>query len=129
MGKIFRLKKLEKGCKTKFAPQSQIIEYIFCDKCNNRETSRLSVGFSLRGFQIFCDNCNKSILHFELHGEIVGDPFPQGRFNERAKHGTKETKNDFIVSSKELNKLMLEQLMPSEEIDESSLPRHTLKRK
>tara|TARA_R110002167_G_scaffold125935_3_gene306474 strand:- start:274 stop:399 length:126 start_codon:yes stop_codon:yes gene_type:complete len=31
---------------------------------------------------------------------MLADPFPQGRFNERAKHGNKEKKNDYIISSK-----------------------------
>jgi len=103
MPKVFRLNKLKTKCKTRFTPQSQIIQFVYCDKCNNRELSRLSVGFTLLGCQIFCQNCNKSILHFELHGQILADPFPQGRFNERAKHGNKEKKNTYDISSKHLS--------------------------
>ena len=102
MPPIFRLNKLKNPCKTRFTPQSQIVEYVYCDKCNNRETSRLSVGFTTLGFQIFCPNCTKSILHFELHGTIRADPFAQGRFNERAKHGSKERVNEYIISSRDL---------------------------
>ena len=100
MPPVFRLSKLKTKTTTKFTPQSQIVEYVYCDVCDNRDTSRLSVGFTLRGCQIFCQNCNKSVLHFELHGRMLADPFPQGRFNERAKHGNKEKKNDYIISSK-----------------------------
>jgi hypothetical protein len=103
MPPVFKLNKLKTKCKTRFTPQSQIIEFVYCDICDNRETSRLSIGFTLLGCQIFCQNCNKSVLHFELHGSILADPFPQGRFNERAKHGNKAKVNHYTVSSENLN--------------------------
>lgn len=102
MPQVFRLNKLKTKTTTKFTPQSQIVEYVYCDICDNRDISRLSVGFTLLGLQIFCQNCNKSVLHFELHGTMLADPFPQGRFNERAKHNNKERVGDFIVSSRNL---------------------------
>jgi transcription elongation factor Elf1 len=80
----FKLKKLDKASTRQFAPYSQIIEHIYCDKCNTRETSSLSVGFTLLGIQFFCDNCEKSVLHIALNdGEYTVDPFSHGRFNKR----------------------------------------------
>ena len=80
----FKLKKLDKASTRQFAPYSQIIEYIYCDKCNTRETSSLSVGFTLLGIQFFCDNCDKSVLHIALNpGEYTVDTFAHGRFNKR----------------------------------------------
>ena len=80
----FKLKKLDKASTRQFAPYSQIIEHIYCDKCNTRETSSLSVGFTLLGIQFFCDNCDKSVLHIALNpGEYTVDPFAHGRFNKR----------------------------------------------
>lgn len=107
---IFKLNKIKKKNKNQFIPQSQIIEFVYCDKCDTREKSRLSVGFTLKGCQIFCSNCNKNILHFELHGEMLCDPHPQGRFNKRAKHKDKETKNDYIISSEGLDVKRIEEL-------------------
>ena len=63
----FKLKKLDKASTRQFAPYSQIIEHIYCDKCNTRETSNMSVGFTLLGIQFFCDNCEKSVLHIALN--------------------------------------------------------------
>ena len=80
----FKLKKLDKASTRQFAPYSQIIEHIYCDKCNTRETSSLSVGFTLLGLQFYCDNCDKSVLHIALNpGEYTVDPFAHGRFNKR----------------------------------------------
>lgn len=102
MPQVFRLNKLKTKTKTKFTPQSQIVDYVYCDICDNRDISRLSVGFTVLGIQIWCATCNKNVLHVELHGTMLADPFPQGRFNERAKHNNKERVGDFIVSSRNL---------------------------
>ena len=80
----FKLKTLDKASTRQFAPYSQIIEHIYCDKCNTRETSSLSVGFTLLGIQFFCDNCDKSVLHIALNPcDYSVDPFKHGRFNKR----------------------------------------------
>ena len=102
MAQVFRLNKLKKEGNIRFTPQSQIVEYIYCDKCDNRDISKISNGITKLGWQVWCDNCNKNILHFELNGDIRADPFPQGRFNERAKHGNKQRLNDFTISSRDL---------------------------
>ena len=70
--------------KNKFQPQEQIIEYVRCSKCNTRDTSRLSVGFTLRGLQVWCDTCDVNVVHLRLNdGEYKVDKFPQGNFNQR----------------------------------------------
>ena len=67
-----------------------ITEYIRCDnrECNNRDKSNLDVGFTVRGIQIFCHNCFKSILHIELNGELLADTHPQGTFNRQKQEVT-----------------------------------------
>ena len=65
-----------------------ITEYIRCDKCNNRDTSNLDVGFTVRGLQVWCNNCLKSIIHIELNGELLADTHPQGTFNRQKQEVT-----------------------------------------
>jgi hypothetical protein len=59
---------------------------------------------------------------------MLADPFPQGRFNERAKHGSKETKNDYIISSEGLDKMRQEESLPNPAIDESRVGRRTMQK-
>ena len=108
-------------------PQSQIIEHFYCDKCNNRETSRLCVGLTLRGIQLWCNNCNKSVIHIELHGEMLADPEPQGKFNERNKHGGAEKINDFTITTKDLEQKRNEELTNSD-VDVSNVKRRCFPR-
>lgn len=101
----FKLKKLDKASTRQFAPYSQIIEHIYCDKCNTRETSSLSVGFTLLGVQFFCDNCEKSVLHIALNpGEYTVDPFSHGRFNKRNMTKGVERMNKYSITSMDLLK-------------------------
>ena len=94
----FKLNKLESSPKNDFHPQESIVEYIRCSKCNTRDTSSISTGLTTRGIQIWCDNCNKNILHIELKGDIQADPHKHGRFNERAKRSPRvETMNDYCL--------------------------------
>ena len=65
-----------------------ITEYIRCDKCNNRDKSNLDVGFTVRGLQVWCHNCFKSIIHIELNGELLADTHPQGTFNRQKQEVT-----------------------------------------
>ena len=101
----FKLKKLDKASTRQFAPYSQIIEHIYCDKCNTRETSSLSVGFTLLGIQFFCDNCEKSVLHIALNpGEYVADPFSQGKFNKRNLREGEDRMNKYNITATDLLK-------------------------
>ena len=65
-----------------------ITEYIRCDKCNNRDKSNLDVGFTVRGLQVWCHSCFKSIIHIELNGELLADTHPQGTFNRQKQEVT-----------------------------------------
>ena len=65
-----------------------ITEYIRCDKCCNRDKSNLDVGFTVRGLQVWCHNCYKSIIHIELNGDILADTHPQGTFNRQKQEVT-----------------------------------------
>ena len=67
----FKLKELKHGLKNQFTPQESIVDYIRCKNCNSRETSNLSVGLSVRGLQIWCDNCDHNVLHLQLTGTIL----------------------------------------------------------
>ena len=94
----FKLNKLKSAPKNDYHPQESIVEYIRCSKCNTRDTSSISTGLTTRGIQIWCDNCNKNILHIELKGDIQGDPHKHGRFNERSKRSPEaETMNDYSL--------------------------------
>ena len=97
----FKLNKLKSMNKNQFQPVEQIIQHVRCSTCDNRETSRMSTGFTLRGFQVWCDNCEISIVHMELEGEIKVDPYPQGRFNERNLQG-KERISEYNFSTADL---------------------------
>jgi len=99
----FKLNKVGKANNNQFAPYSQIIEHIWCDKCNTRETSSLSVGFTLMGIQLWCDNCDKSVLHIALNpGSYTVDPNPQGKFNRRNLRAGEERMNDYSITSMDL---------------------------
>ena len=124
---IFRLKKLDYNKTNKFTPQSQIIEHIYCDKCDNRELSRMGAGLTLQGLQLWCDNCNKSILHLRFEGEIIADPLPQGRFNERNSHDGSEKMTKYNLSSQDLKKKWKEEKTNSD-VDVSNISRRTLPR-
>ena len=94
----FQLKELKHGLKNQFTPQESIVDYIRCKNCNSRETSNLSVGLSVRGLQIWCDNCDHNVLHLQLTGTILTDPHRHGKFNERTKANPKEEhKNNFTI--------------------------------
>ena len=101
----FKLNKIDKANKNQFAPYSQIIEHIWCDKCDTRDTSSLSVGFTLLGIQFWCDNCEKSVLHIALNpGEYVADPFSQGKFNKRNLKEGEDRMNKYNITSTDLLK-------------------------
>ena len=101
----FKLNKVDKANKNQFAPYSQIIEHIWCDKCDTRDTSSLSVGFTLLGIQFFCDNCEKSVLHIALNpGEYVADPFSQGKFNKRNLREGEDRMNKYNITATDLLK-------------------------
>ena len=101
----FKLNKVGKANKNQFAPYSQIIEHIWCDKCDTRDTSSLSVGYTLQGIQFFCDNCDKSVLHIALNpGEYTVDPFAHGRFNKRNMTKGVERMNKYSITSMDLLK-------------------------
>lgn len=94
----FKLKELKHGLRNQYVPQESIVDYIRCKNCNTREKSNLSVGLSVRGLQIWCDNCDWNVLHLQLSGEVLTDSFPHGKFNERAKANPKdEHKNYFTI--------------------------------
>lgn len=94
----FKLKELKHGLRNQYVPQESIVDYIRCKNCNTREKSNLSVGLSVRGLQIWCDNCDWNVLHLQLSGEVLTDSFPHGKFNERAKANPKdEHKNHFTI--------------------------------
>ena len=94
----FKLKELKHGLRNQYVPQESIVDYIRCKNCNSRETSNLSVGLSVRGLQIWCDNCDWNVLHLQLSGEVLTDSFPHGKFNERTKANPKdEHKNHFTI--------------------------------
>ena len=100
---LFKLNKLATPNKRQFAPYSQIIEHIYCDKCDTRETSSLSVGFTLLGLQFFCDNCEKSVLHIALNpGEYEADPFSHGKFNKRNLKEGEDRMNKYSITSMDL---------------------------
>jgi len=99
----FKLNKVGKANNNQFAPYSQIIEHIWCDKCNTRETSSMSVGYTLQGIQFWCDNCDKSVLHIALNpGSYTVDPNPQGKFNRRNLRAGEERMNDYSITSMDL---------------------------
>ena len=101
----FKLNKLATPNKRQFAPYSQIIEHIYCDKCATRETSSLSVGFTLLGIQFFCDNCEKSVLHIALNpGEYEADPFSHGKFNKRNLKEGEDRMNKYSINTIDLLK-------------------------
>tara|TARA_R110002167_G_scaffold76826_1_gene213711 strand:- start:283 stop:666 length:384 start_codon:yes stop_codon:yes gene_type:complete len=101
----FKLKKLDTPNKRQFAPYSQIIEHIYCDKCDTRETSNMSVGFTLLGLQFFCDNCEKSVLHIALNpGEYEADPFSHGKFNKRNLKEGEDRMNKYSINTIDLLK-------------------------
>ena len=101
----FKLNKIDKANKNQFAPYSQIIEHIWCDKCDTRDNSSLSVGFTLLGIQFWCDNCEKSVLHIALNpGEYVADPFSQGKFNKRNLKEGEDRMNKYNITSTDLLK-------------------------
>lgn len=118
----FILSKVHYNNKITFLPASQIVEHIWCDVCDNRNKSKLSIGLTLRGLQVWCDNCEKNILHIDLHGELKADPLPQGRFNERAKHNCEEIMNKYSISSKDL-KIRKEEELTNSDIDPDNLTR------
>lgn len=106
MPRIFRLNKIPVKSNPRHQPQSQIIKPVYCDKCNTRATSNINTGFTTDGnWQLWCENCQKNILVFELHGDIRADVSPHGRFGKRAKRGGKQEINDFTMSSKDLEKI------------------------
>ena len=101
----FKLNKIDKANKNQFAPYSQIIEHIWCDKCDTRDNSSLSVGFTLLGIQFWCDNCEKSVLHIALNpGEYVAVPFSQGKFNKRNLKEGEDRMNKYNITSTDLLK-------------------------
>ena len=101
----FKLNTLKTQSKNKFQPQEQIIEYVRCDKCNTRDTSRLSVGFTLVGLQVWCDTCDISVAHLRLNtGEYVIDKYPQGNFNERNLREGQKRMNKYSITSVDLLK-------------------------
>ena len=101
----FKLNKIDKANKNQFAPYSQIIEHIWCDKCDTRDTSSLSVGFTLLGIQFFCDNCDKSVLHIALNpGSYTVDTNPQGKFNKRNLKEGEDRMNKYNITSTDLLK-------------------------
>ena len=102
MAQVFRLNKLKTEGNIRFTPQSQIVEYIYCDKCDNRDTSKISKFTTEGNWQLWCENCQKNILVFELHGNIRADVSPHGRFGKRAKRGCKQEINEFTISSRDL---------------------------
>ena len=94
----FKLNKVGKANNNQFAPYSQIIEHIWCDKCNTRETSSMSVGYTLQGIQFWCDNCDKSVLHIALNpGSYTVDPNPQGKFNKRNLRAGEDRMNKYSL--------------------------------
>ena len=92
-----------------FLTMPQIIEYIRCDKCNTRDLSRLDVGYTLQGLQVYCMNCNKNLIHIQLKGEIQADTCKHGTFNTRNSRNTESKTNDYIVSSFDLATLAEEE--------------------
>ena len=101
----FKLNKIDIANKNQFASYSQIIEHIWCDKCDTRDNSSLSVGFTLLGIQFWCDNCEKSVLHIALNpGEYVADPFSQGKFNKRNLKEGEDRMNKYNITSTDLLK-------------------------
>ena len=103
MARIFRLNKIAVKGNPRHQPQSQIVEPVYCDKCNTRATSNINTGFTKIGnWQLWCENCQKNILTFELHGNIRADVSPHGCFGKRAKRGGKQEINDFTMSSRDL---------------------------
>tara|TARA_R110000822_G_scaffold205693_2_gene342173 strand:- start:194 stop:565 length:372 start_codon:yes stop_codon:yes gene_type:complete len=107
---LFKLNKVDHKMSRKYLPVSSIIEYVRCDKCNTRDTSNLDVGFSLIGVQVWCINCDKSILHIELKGHnILADTCPKGKFNSRNGRGTTDKVSSYTVSSIDLLKQDLEE--------------------
>ena len=117
----FKLKKLDKASTRQFAPYSQIIEHIYCDKCNTRETSSLSVGFTLLGLQFYCDNCDKSVLHIALNpGEYTVDPFAHGRFNKRNMTKGIERMNKYSLELSGLGRITSTDLLAKKKQEETN---------
>ena len=117
----FKLKKLDKASTRQFAPYSQIIEHIYCDKCNTRETSSLSVGFTLLGLQFYCDNCDKSVLHIALNpGEYTVDPFAHGRFNKRNMTKGIERMNKYSLELSGLGRITSTDLLEKKKQEETN---------
>ena len=94
----FKLSKLSTAQKNQFRPQESIVEYIRCSECSTREEAQISVGLTTRGIQIWCDNCDRNVLHIELKGDVMADPHKHGKFNERNKKSPMtETMNDYCL--------------------------------
>ena len=103
MARIFRLNKIAVKSNPSHQPQCQIVEHVYCDKCNTRATSKQGNGVTEEGcWQVWCENCEKNILIFELHGDIRADVSPHGRFGKRAKRDGKQKINEFTISSRDL---------------------------
>ena len=114
----FKLKELKHGLKNQFTPQESIVDYIRCNKCTSREDADLSVGLTVRGLQVWCNNCDHNVLHLQLTGTILTDPHKHGKFNERTKANPKEEhKNDFTIDLEALGSIKSKDLV-SKRIEE-----------
>ena len=115
----FKLQELKHGLRNQYVPQESIVDYIRCKNCNTREKSNLSVGLSVRGLQVWCDNCDWNVLHLQLTGTILTDPHKHGKFNERAKANPKdEHKNHFSIDLDSLGCITSDDLV-NKRIEES----------
>ena len=115
----FTLNRKDHNMTRKYIPASSIIEHIYCSNanCGNRDNSKLSIGFSKIGIQIYCDNCEESVLHIQLQGDLLADTCKQGKFNKRNGRGSQEKYSKFTVSTESLMRLEKEEeaIMDAEE--------------
>jgi len=74
------------------APQQEADEFFRCTKCmkelplnvSPRDYSHIEVGFSSRGFQVWCIRHDVSVIHIDFHGQhITADVGMFGKFGGR----------------------------------------------
>lgn len=84
-----------------------IVMYYHCNTClKNNIQSNLAFGPTPKGYQLWCDNCNKNVLAIDLRGQLVvvdrepNKPFVFANSDETQEGNIASTKTKKSTSNK-----------------------------
>lgn len=59
--------------------ENGIVQYFHCKNClQKKQQQHLAVGFTIKGFQVWCEVCDLNVGAFDLQGhKLIGDNNPK----------------------------------------------------